>query len=294
MSPHIKALIALVITGTLGGIAPIFMKIAFSELSPVHIAFTRFFFAFLMLLPYAFIKKQLAFKLKDVPQIVCASILFSGNILLFVIGLQYTTSVASQLLYLLLPVFVLLWSFLFLRQRIQQKHVVSIVLGLLGGIILLLRGHNDRLINSLGSPTGNVIILTAVISWSFYIIVSKGLSNKYHPLTLLIMNSLTTALISGFLLIIFNIPIFQTYTALSFSTGISLIYLICMNSILFFFLYQWAIKHVKPYSVSMSAYLSPLAAASIAIPFFGEQVSVQLIISALCIGASAYLAFKNR
>lgn len=293
-STRLKAVLALCCTGILGGIAPVFMKIALKEVAPVQITFTRFFFALIILFPIALFTKKLRFNKKDIPHLVLASLLFSGNIFLFVFGLQYTTSIASQLMYLLTPTLVIILSYFFMKTRILPKHIFSIIAGLIGGVILVSRANMSNLANSLGSPMGNLIILGGVCSWSMYVVLSKKLSAKYHPLSLMVVNNIMITIISFVTLAYLKINILVSYAQLSNAALISLLLLVLLNSILFFFLYQWGIKLASPFMVSVSAYLSPLAAASLAVPLFGEQITIQLVLSALLIGVSSYLTFRKK
>lgn len=289
----IKAIIALCVTGILGGFAPIFMKVAFKEFSPVQVVFTRFFFTSLILFPIALFTKKLTFEKKDIPVVLLASLLFSGNIFLFVFGLQYTTSIASQLVYLLTPTFVIILTYLFFKSSISSKYFFSIFFGLFGGIILVSGNNLSQITNSLGTPLGNGMILGGVCSWSCYIIVSKRLSNKYNPLSLIVANSSVITIISALILYTQRIHIFSSYFSASSPALLSLLFLVIFNSILFFFLYQWAIKLASPFAVSLSTYLSPLAAGLLAIPLFGEKITIQLVMSAILIGISSYLTFKR-
>ena len=295
MSTRTRALLAIIIAGILGGMAPIYMKVALKEFTPFQIAFTRFFFAFLVLLPVAFFKKQLRFHKKDFFLLLFSSLFFAGNIILFVIGLPHTSSIASQLFYLLTPTFVIILSFFLLRHKIEMKHILSIITGFIGGLILVIRGGNVAVLTaSLGTTQGNILILSAVMCWSIHVVFSKKLSEKYTPLNLLVISSIVTSLISGIFLLTGKTNLIYLYTHASWPSVASLILLITLNSIVFFFLYQWAIKLVKPFSVSLSSYLSLLATAVIAIPLFGEKITVQLVISGLLIGVSSYLTFKKR
>jgi len=289
----VKAIVALCLTGILGGFAPVFMKVAFKEFTPVQIVFTRFFFAFLILFPLAFFTQKFTFDKQDIPVVLFASLLFSCNIFFFVLGLQYTTSIASQLMYLLTPTFVIVLTYFIFKKSITSKHVVSIIAGLLGGIILISGNNLSHLSSSLGTPKGNGIILGAVCSWSLYIIISKKLSSKYHPLSLIVANSGVITVISIFVLFFQQVQIFSSYFHASSPAILSLLFLVIFNSVLFFFLYQWSIKLASPFAVSLSTYLSPLAAALLAIPLFGEKITIQLMISALLIGISSYLTFKK-
>lgn len=283
----------LICMGVIGGIAPIFMKVALKEFSPIQIVFSRFFFASFVLFPIALITNNIRFKKQDIIRIVFASLLFSINIFCFVIGLQYTTSIASQLMYLLLPVFVILLTFVILKQPVTNKQLISIAIGFVGGFILMSRNTSDVLINSLGTMRGNLIVLCSVFSWALYAIVSKKLSLKYHPLSLLLVNCVITALLAAIALIYLQTDIVGLYSHASSAALMSLFLLVVLNSILYFFLFQWALKMASPYTVSLASYIGPLAAAAFAIPFFGERITPQLVISAVLIGISSYLTLKK-
>lgn len=294
MDTRTRALIAIIIAGVLGGIGPIFTKVALTEFTPFQIVFVRFFLAFLILLPIATITGKLHYDKKDLFTLILISIFFAGNIILFVVGLQYTTSIAAQLSYLLTPAFVVILSFLFLQHKIERRHLLSIAAGFTGGLLLVFRSGNAELVQSLGNMKGNILILSAVACWSIYVTLSKKYSHKYSPLNLIMLVNFTTAFLAFLFLCIKKQDIFTAFAHAHPLTIINLMLLVVFNSIFLFFLYQWAIKLVKPFSVSLSSYLSLLTTAIIAIPLFGEKITVQLIVSGLLIGISSYLTFKKR
>lgn len=289
-----KAIIVLVTVGILGGIAPLFMKYALLEFGPLEIVFTRFLTAFLILLPVALLKKEASLRTKHMPIIIFNSLLFTGNIIFFILGLPFTTSISSQLLYLLTPTLVLVLSFFILKMKIENKHLLSIAAGFAGGALLIARGNMANLAASLGTPKGNAIILIAVCSWSGYIVFSKKISSAYSPLTLLLYNSFTASLISGLFILKDKINIIRSFANASLSGLIWIAALIFLNSILFFFLYQWMIKQVKPFTASMSTYIGLLATSVAATALLGERLSTPLIASTLLITISSYLAFRKK
>jgi len=291
----ILAAFALVFTGILGGVAPIFLKVALREFTPFEIVFTRFFFAFIILFPILLAKKGFRVYKKDFVRILFASLFFAGNIFLFIFGLQYTTSISSQLLYLLTPTLVIILSFFFLKTRVQIHHLISIITGLLGGVILIGRNTTSvELINSLGTAYGNLIVLGAVCSWAGYIMVTKKLSSLYSPLFLLACNCFVTAGLSVFFLLRQHNNIFSIYHGASLQAILSLIALITLNSIAFFFLFQWAIKRVSPFMASTTTYFGPLSAAFFGVLLLGEKITIPLITSAFFICISAFFTFVNK
>lgn len=294
MNTRTHALIAIIIAGILGGIGPIYSKVALTEFTPFQIVFVRFFLAFIILLPIGVITKKVSFDKKDLPYLVFVSLLFAGNVLLFMVGLQYTTSIASQLLYLLTPAFVIVLSSFILKHRIEGKHVLSIAAGFTGGLLLVFRSGNTALSQSLGNIEGNMMILVAVVCWSLYVTLSKKLSHKYSPLSLIVLVNFVTGILALLLMCFQGEDLISAFSHAHVLPIINLLLLVVFNSILFFFLYQWAIKLVKPFSVSLSSYIGTLVTALLAIPLFGEKITVQLVVSGLLIGISSYLTFKKR
>lgn len=283
----------LVTVGILGGIAPVFMKFALVDFTPAEIAFSRFFGASLILIPIAAATRSFRLNARHILPVFAASLLFAGNINLFILGLPHTTSIASQILYLLVPALVLVFSTAFFHERIRVKHVLSISAGLLGGILLVTRGSADTLSASLGTAQGNGIILGAVLSWSLYMVVSKKLGKACSPFTLLVANCLTTAVISGIMLIVSDVNIVRSYVNASPVSVFHIALLILTNSILFFFLYQWLLRQVKPFTASMSAYVGVLATAIAATVFLHERITPLLVISAFLLLISSYGSLKK-
>jgi drug/metabolite transporter (DMT)-like permease len=281
LSTRTKAIYALVLTGILGGIAPLLMKIALKEFSSIQIVFVRFGLASLLVIPLLrYHHKSISFK--KLTQTLPAGLLFSGNIFFMIIGLQYTTSIVSQLFYLLTPVFVSLIGYILFREKISARRVLSMIVCFAGSTLLILRSiGSSNLIHSIGTSKGNILIVCAVTSWSLYVIYTKRISKQIEPTFFLVMNFFTALAISIIVLMVNNVSLFNTLLRLSHSSYpvmASLVFLGVINSVIFFFLYQWSLTQVSAFIVASTTYLSPLAAAVFAIPFFGEQLSGVLLL----------------
>lgn len=302
LSTRMKAIFVLMLIGVLGGIAPLFMKIALKKLSSYQILFIRFGIATFLILPllgkyfHTLTLKKDVFK--KLGYIFPSSLLFSGNVFFFVIGVQYTTSIVSQLFYLLTPVVVSLIGYLLFREKISVQRIISMIVCFGGSSLLIVRSvQAGELIHSIGSIQGNILILCAVLSWSLYIVYTKRISKKIEPPLFLISNFMMAFLVSCICFIITKVSIFTTITHFyqsGFPVIASLIALGVVNSVLFFFLYQWSLKYVSAFIVSSTTYISPLSAAFFAIPFFGEQLSATLLISAASIFLGSYFILSEK
>lgn len=297
LSTRTKAIGALVLTGILGGIAPLFMKVALVEFNSYQILFIRFGLATFLVLPLLF-KYLKKITLKKSLLIIPSGLLFTGNVFFMVVGIQYTTSIVSQLFYLLTPVIVSFVGYALFKDRISAKRILSMVICFGGSTLLILRSvQGGALINSIGTLRGNILILCAVMSWSLYVVYSKRISQKFEPTVFLVSNFVIALTVSLFSFLFMNISIITTTTQFihsSLPVMASLVALAVINSVLFFFMYQWSLKHVSAFIVASTTYLSPLSAALFAIPFFGERLSMTLGLSALSIFLGSYFILTEK
>lgn len=167
-----------------------------------------------------------------------------------------------------------------------------------GSTFLILRSvQGGALINSIGTLKGNILILCAVMSWSLYVVYTKRMSQKFEPPIFLVSNFVIALLVSLMSFLFMNISVLATITQFTQSSApvmSSLVTLAVINSVLFFFMYQWSLKYVSAFIVASTTYLSPLSAALFAIPFFGERLSVTLGLSALSIFLGSYLILTEK
>lgn len=297
LSTKTKAIGALILTGILGGIAPLLMKVALVEFDSYQILFIRFGLATVFIFPL------LIHTLKKIPfrkilLIIPSGLLFTGNVFFMVVGIQFTTSIVSQLFYLLTPVIVSLVGYFLFKERISNRRILSMTICFAGSAFLILRSvQGGALANSIGTLKGNILILCAVLSWSSYVIYTKRMSQKFEPTVFLVSNFVIALLVSLVSFLFMNISAVSTvvqFARSSMPVMASLVTLAVVNSVLFFFMYQWSLKHVSAFIVASTTYLSPLSAALFAIPFFGEKLSMTLILSALSIFLGSYLILTEK
>lgn len=297
LSTRVKAILALIVVGVLGGIAPLFMKIALREFNSYQILFIRFGLASILATPLL-IRSSKKITIKNLMSIVPAGLLFSGNVFFFVVGVQYTTSIVSQLFFLLTPVIVSFVSYILFKEKISTRRIISMIICFGGSSLLILRSiQGTNLIRSIGTFQGNIFILCAVTSWALYVVYTKRISKKFEPSLFLVTNFITALLISCTSLLVTRTSIIATilqFSRSSIPVMASLLALATINSVLFFFLYQWSLKQVSAFIVASTTYLSPLSAALFAIPFFGEQLSTTLLISAVSIFIGSYLILSEK
>jgi len=294
---RIKAVLALLTIGILGGIAPFFMKIALTRLDSYQILFLRFAIAGIVAVPL-FLHRFRGVPFAKVVLLLPAGLLFTGNVFFMVVGIRYTTSIVSQLFYLLTPVLVSLIGYILFGQRVSAKRIASMAICFIGSAVLVVRSIGGAaLAQSVGTPLGNILILSAVASWSCYVVYTKRISRTVAPELFLTVNFLTALAVGTAGLMLSGTPVGGTLVQFA-RGGLPVILSLCalglVNSIVFFFLMQWCLRQVSAFTVAATAYLSPLSAAVFAIPFFGERLSTPLLVGAACIGIGSYLILSEQ
>ncbi|MGH7246121.1 MAG: DMT family transporter, partial [Candidatus Levyibacteriota bacterium] len=179
MSNTKKAILALMLANIIWGAgAPIF-KWSFTSLHPFTLAFLRF------LIPALFIGivlgKKVKIKTKDFPTVFLAGLfIIAINIIFFFLGIQLSLSIDALIIASSGPVFILLGSMMFLKERVNRKMMLGNLLGLSGIIVIVLQPLLQK--SSAGSVLGNFFLIIAMFSSVIGVIFSKKAIKKYSPM----------------------------------------------------------------------------------------------------------------
>lgn len=281
-------LLIIFLAALVGGTNTPLVKLNVALFSPALVAFLRFFIAFFLILPFFFLEK-LKVKLPTV-NLLAVNILFAANILIFVYAVGKTSIIATQTLYLLTSVFVAILGLLILKEKLIKSQIVGLLIAILGLLTLFTSSLNRNDIRSTGTLLGNALTFVAVIDWSLYVVLSRKLSKQFSPLYITTYNFLITALLSlvfvsiGYKQSLFLLSHINTDRALSISA------LAIFSTVMFFFFYQWVVKHTSAFISTMVNYLGTAFASIAGVIFFHENLTASLFTGILLISFGAYLA----
>lgn len=287
MTNQTKALLALIGAAVTGGGIAVFGKIGLKVIPPFTFTWLRFVLAVIFLLP---ILKQQKQKIdKNIIKPILMSLLLTANVTLFAFGIPFTTATTAQLLYSIAPVLVALISLIILKDKMNLKKLGGIFIGLIGVIIIILGNHFI-----IGDLKGNLIIMAAVIFFSFYTVMSKTYQGKYSPIFLTIIFAITTV-------IVLLIPAIKEYLIrpewigqLNLLAILSVIYVGFFGGAVYYLLFQYAIKHGSPIVASLTMFLQPAATYLWAVLLLGEKLTFAVAIGGLLAIGGAYITTKAR
>ncbi|OGY16107.1 MAG: hypothetical protein A2785_00785 [Candidatus Chisholmbacteria bacterium RIFCSPHIGHO2_01_FULL_49_18] len=285
------AFLAVILAAILSGGTPAFTKIGVGEFQPFTFIFIRFVLSIIFFIPL--IVRAVRKYGKELFPVVILSLLSTANIILFTLGVKRTTATVSQMIYAVVPISSAVFSAWLLKENISRQKIGGIVLGLLGmGLIVLLPVVNQMSRFS-GDLTGNLMIVVGAISFSIYSVLSKRLQKKFSPIVLTGIFLLTTAIVSGMLSLTETTNYFELWNDVTLRAWISLAYVASLGTAVFYYLYQYAIKHGSPVIASTTLYLAPATAFAWAFVLLGERLTMTFGIGAIVTLTGAWLVTRS-
>lgn len=294
MSPRKTAVISLVIASVLWAASGTLAKLLLPFIDPMPLFMMRVGVATAILLPIYFSRRQppVVQTLKDTWPTLLAAF---GNFFFFILGVSRTTANAAAIIYTITPLLTLLLAKAKIRELHTPRKLTGVVLGLLGVLFILLLPvfEGKQIIN--GDPVGNLLILAAVLSWTYYIVSSRQLITEkhYEPMTIT-----TYFMVLSFIL--FSVLVLMTPHRPFISAAMTGIYpwLILLYgagiTAVTFLLHQWAIKHSSAITASLTNYLQPLFAFGYNATFIGEKLSLEFMIGSVLVLVGTFLATSEQ
>jgi len=139
---------------------------------PISLAFYRWFFVFLILLPFTInsILKNRNYLLKEFKQLFFLGFMGCGICGAFPFLAGLTTTVTNiGIIYTSSPIFIILISSIFFKEKIFRLQIYGLATCLLGVFLIIMKGKISLLL-SLKFTTGDLWVLGAAIGWALYAI----------------------------------------------------------------------------------------------------------------------------
>jgi len=204
-------------------------------------------------------------------------------------GLQYTEAINAFLLQSLMPVLIVLLSFMIFRERVTKLQSVGILVSLCGAVTIIARGDASILL-SLSINRGDLLVFTAMACYAGYTVMLRKRPHV-HPWAFLA----TTFWIGALLLIPFYL--WETLTVATLDpkpTNLMVIgYVIVFPSIVSYLCFNRSVELVGANRAGLFIHLMPVFGSLMAVFFLGESFCWYHGVGILLIGAGIYLATRK-
>ncbi|RYZ21474.1 MAG: DMT family transporter [Chitinophagaceae bacterium] len=258
---------------------------------PVALAFWRWLCATLLLVPFAWgtLRREAA-SLRGCHWHILGTALTGitlFNTFIYVAGRTVPAIHLALIGTTAAPLFVLLFSYVFLRERLPAPTWVGALLCLAGLVTLLTKG-NPTALGSLRFSTGDAWILAAGLSFALYTLQVRrrpiGISPKAYLLVLFAAGTLL--LIPAYLWERAHTPPVE-WTAAALG---SVAYLVVCASVLAFLAWNEAIRRIGPARTALFGNGIPLLSAIEAVLLLDEEVSAATGVAFVLIGVGLFVA----
>lgn len=215
--------------------------------------------------------------------ILCLSGAFLGvNWILLFESYRYTTVATATLCYYLAPVFVILVSPFFFKERITFAKGCRVVVALIGMVLVSgvlqngMSGNQDML--------GIFLGLGAALFYASIIILNKQLQTISSYDQTIVQLIASAVVLLPYILMKENI----TEIAVSTQTLVLLLIVGIVHTGISYILYFGSIKELKAQTVAMFSYIDPVVAILVSIVILKEEIHVFSIIGAILILGSTF------
>lgn len=257
-------------------------------IAPLALAFFRWFFCALLLLPFTItaLRRHLGILRAHAWKIlVLAALSVSSYNSLLYFSAHSTTALNITLVSSLLPVVTMALSVPLLGQVVTRRAITGIICAFFGAAYIILRGNWQTLL-TLDVHVGDGLMLLATFLWSLYSVLLRRWSlpiGGFDLFALLVPTGVI--MLAPFYLL--ERSIVGTFV---FTPALLLIlaYVVVFASLAAYLLWNFGISQTSPGTAALFAYLIPLFTALLSMPVLGEYPEFYHLVGGLAILAGLW------
>ncbi|MCW9096942.1 MAG: DMT family transporter [Ignavibacteriaceae bacterium] len=270
-----------------------------NEIPPMTLAFWRWAVALLIILPFSLghIVHQFDIIRRNLKILTVLAILSVTNFSIFIyIALKLSTATNTVLINSMIPIFIVMVSWLGFKEQITLRQSIGIAISLAGLIFIIANGNLSTLI-SVRFSKGDLWTICAGISWALYSVLLRKC-----PIELNSLSFLATLIIIGTLFIspfyIWEMSTGKTMNISQASIG-SIVYVALFASILAYIFWNKAIQIIGANKTGIFIHLMPVFSIILAIIFLDEKLrgyhikGTILIFSGILLTTTHTIKFKR-
>ncbi|MCM8818414.1 MAG: EamA family transporter, partial [Candidatus Omnitrophica bacterium] len=198
------------------------------------------------------------------------------------ISLKTVSASISSILMNSNPIFVFLISTLFLKERPQFKKLIGVIIGFIGCSIVI---KGDILVFLWKGENINLFPVFSAISWAIYTVFGETPTKKYGA----IETTFIASFIGSIFLLITVLILRLNFLGKEISGFLSGLYLGIIPTGIGFTLWFYALNYIKPSSLAVFQYLTPIITIILSFLLLNEKISFYTILGMLLIFSSIFL-----
>lgn len=272
VNPYVAVVIGVISVST----SAIFVKLS-SAPSGV-IAFYRLFFSVLLILPVFILKyvSELRFITKRDWIISGASGVFiSFHFILWFESLNYTSVASSTVLVTLQPLFAFLGAFIFFKEKLSVKAILSGITAVIGSVVI---SWGDFKISG-GALFGDILALISCALITFYLLLGQSVRKRVS----LITYTFVVYSISSITLLFYVLAVGEPLLGYEMKDWTYFLLLALIPNMLGHTLFNWSIRWISTSIISVAILFEPVGATILAFFLLNENVFWSQIIGGIIV-----------
>ena len=224
MNKNIKAVLLALTASFCAVLMSVFLKLAQSDVNVFTVGFLRFFFGFLIILPFILSSQFKIYSTNNFKFHLARSIINVPMMILGFAALMYIPLEQIKAIGFLSPIIVVILSVIILKEKIFLIRILALIIGFIGVIIILRPGIIEINI-------GAYMVLISGLMWSTVIIITKFMSKEDSPMTILTFQYTFVSLFTLPLAIIFwTNPSYESLLYIFLAAIVGTILHLCINT----------------------------------------------------------------
>lgn len=289
---HSAMLTANVMWGLMSPLAKIVM--AGGVITPLVLTDLRIFGAMVLFWIVSFFQKPEHVHHKDMALLLGASLLaivFNQGCFIFGVGL--TSPADASIITTSMPLWAMVLAAFFLKEPITGKKVLGIALGASGALLLIMGSRSNASTANGGNPIlGDILVLTAQLSYALYIVLFKNFVQRYSLVT--IMKWMFTYAFIFALPFSYNNLIATDWSALQLPSIGSIAFIVVCATFLSYMLILVGQKNLRPTVAGMYNYVQPVVASIVSICLGMDAFNLTKGVAVVLIFGGVYLVTVSK
>lgn len=254
----------------------IFVKIAQAPSS--IIAFYRLLITFIITFSIIICDKNKINELKSLNKKeillgLSSGIFLSFHYLFWFESLNYTSVTSSTVIATMQPIFSVIGSYFFFREKYSKKSIIFIFISILGSGII---GFSDSQLKN-QELYGDILAFISAIIMTFYFFIGQHLRKKISVVSYSTLGYFTSTII----LFIYSISKSYSFTNYNFETIISFILIAIISTIFGQMVLNWLLKWFNATTISMGVLTEPIFATILSIIILNDKIYFKQVIGML-------------
>ncbi|MDT8301407.1 MAG: DMT family transporter [Sedimentisphaerales bacterium] len=288
-----KIYIKLLFTTLFWGGAFVAGKVVSQNVGPFSIAFQRFAIAsiLLILLTWQIEGKLPALKKFQILPVILLGMtgIFTYNVLFFK-GLKIIEASRASLIIATCPIFITIFSAIFLKEKISLIKALGIIISICGAIVVISKGNISRIFET-GLGRGELYIFCCVLTWVAYSLIGKTVMRHLSPLASVSYSAIVGA-VALFIPACFE-GLIRNIANQSMLDWSCISYMGIFATVIGFVWYYQGVQRLGPTKTGLFINFVPVFAIICAFIILHEPITISLVVGTALVISGVYLTNRT-